>query len=404
MPLAIDTKAFWRKHMSDLSRKNAVPHSDQISEKDQVILQTLGRFLMLLGLLFAFLVGVKILTSGIKYMGSGFAQTLFDVTSNPVLSLLSGMLATALLQSSSTTTSIIVGLVSGGALTLGGAVPMIMGANLGTSVTNTVVSLAYLKDQKSFQRSFGAATVHDFFNILTVLVLLPFELATGILEKLAVSVSGFLYGNMTGMKFSSPLKSAIKPIANSAKTFITKTLGLEGNMAGIGLMLLGAAVTIIALTSVVKVMKVVIERNKGDIIEKLLSKNPYTAILFGGVLTFCVQSSSITTSLLVPMAGSGLLSLASILPVTLGANIGTTTTALLAALTGNGAGLAIALVHFFFNILGILIWFPARKMRQVPIILSEKLAQMASKNKAIGFLYIAIVFFGLPLIGVFITN
>ena len=115
MPMAIDTKAFWRKHMSDLSRKNAVPHSDQISEKDQVILQTLGRFLMLLGLLFAFLVGVKILTSGIKYMGSGFAQTLFDVTSNPVLSLLSGMLATALLQSSSTTTSIIVGLVSGGA-------------------------------------------------------------------------------------------------------------------------------------------------------------------------------------------------------------------------------------------------------------------------------------------------
>ena len=185
---------------------------------------------------------------------------------------------------------------------------------------------------------------------------------------------------------------------------MTQTLGLEGNSAGIGLMLLGATVTILALTTVVKVMKVVIERNKGDIVEKLLSKNPYTAIIFGGVVTFCVQSSSITTSLLVPMAGSGLLTLASILPVTLGANIGTTTTALLAALTGNSAGLAIALVHFFFNILGILIWFPAEKMRRTPIILSTKLGKLSAKNKMIGFLYIGVVFFGLPLIGVFITN
>ena len=320
-------------------------------EKNQIIIETIGRILTLIALLFAFLVGVKILTSGIKMMGGGFAQTLFDVTSNPLLSLLSGMLATALLQSSSTTTSIIVGLVSGGALSLGGAVPMIMGANLGTSVTNTLVSLAYLKDKNSFQRSFAAATVHDFFNILSVLVLLPLELATGILEKLATSASTFLYGSMTGMTYSSPLKAAIKPFAKSAKVFMTQTLGLEGNAAGIGLMLLGAGVTIMALTTVVKVMKVVIERNKGDIIEKLLAKNPYTAIIFGGVVTFCVQSSSITTSLLVPMAGSGLLTLASILPVTLGANLGTTTTALLAALTGNSAGLAIALVHFFFNIL-----------------------------------------------------
>ena len=71
------------------------------------------------------------------------------------MSLLSGILATSLLQSSSTTTSIIVGLVSGGALTIQGAIPMIMGANLGTSVTNTIVSLAYLKDPKSFKQSFS---------------------------------------------------------------------------------------------------------------------------------------------------------------------------------------------------------------------------------------------------------
>ena len=120
-----------------------------------------------------------------------------------------------------------------------------------------------------------------------------------------------------------------------------------------------------------------------NIIEKLLSKNPYTAILFGTLLTISVQSSSITTSLLVPMAGAGLLSLGSILPVTIGANIGTTTTALLASLTGNVAGLSIALVHFIFNILGTLIWFPSQKMRRLPIYLSETLAHHAAERKYI---------------------
>ena len=232
------------------------------------------------------------------------------------MSLLSGILATSLLQSSSTTTSIIVGLVSGGALSLPGAVPMIMGANLGTSVTNTIVSLAYIKDTKSFKKSFAAATVHDFFNVLSVAILLPIELATGFMSKLAISWANGLYGNISGFKFGSPLKAAIKPIAKSAKVLVTDTFGFTGNAAGGALIFLGGLVTILALSSIVKVMKKVVENNKGQIIEKLLSKNPYAAILFGALLTISVQSSSITTSLLIPMAGTGILTF--ILPVTIG--------------------------------------------------------------------------------------
>lgn len=356
------------------------------------------RIVTVIALLFAFLVGIKVLGSSFKLMGGGFAKGLISVTSNPILGLFSGMFATVLIQSSSVTTSLIVGLVASGALPLTGAIPMIMGANLGTSVTNSLVSLGYIKNQKHFRDAFAAATVHDFFNILTVAVLLPIELATGYLEKTAVYMSNMLYGSVSGFKFSSPIKAAIKPVAGGVKSFVTETLGISGTASGVALAIISALIIIAALTMIVKTMKVVVESNKGEIVNNLLSKNGYLAILFGTLLTISVQSSSITTSLLVPMAGAGVLSLRSILPVTIGANIGTTTTALLAALAGNATGLAIALVHFLFNVSGMLLWYVHPKMRNVPLILCEKLADMTLRNRAHGILYITGVFFIFPLI------
>ena len=356
------------------------------------------RIVTVIALLFAFLVGIKVLGSSFKLMGGGFAKGLISVTSNPILGLFSGMFATVLIQSSSVTTSLIVGLVASGALPLTGAIPMIMGANLGTSVTNSLVSLGYIKNQKHFRDAFAAATVHDFFNILTVAVLLPIELATGYLEKTAVYMSNMLYGSVSGFKFSSPIKAAIKPVAGGVKSFVTETLGISGTASGVALAIISALIIITALTMIVKTMKVVVESNKGEIVNNLLSKNGYLAILFGTLLTISVQSSSITTSLLVPMAGAGVLSLRSILPVTIGANIGTATTALLAALAGNATGLAIALVHFLFNVSGMLLWYVHPKMRNVPLILCEKLADMTLRNRAHGILYITGVFFIFPLI------
>ena len=356
------------------------------------------RIVTVIALLFAFLVGIKVLGSSFKLMGGGFAKGLISVTSNPILGLFSGMFATVLIQSSSVTTSLIVGLVASGALPLTGAIPMIMGANLGTSVTNSLVSLGYIKNQKHFRDAFAAATVHDFFNILTVAVLLPIELATGYLEKTAVYMSNMLYGSVSGFKFSSPIKAAIKPVAGGVKSFVTETLGISGTASGVALAIISALIIITALTMIVKTMKVVVESNKGEIVNNLLSKNGYLAILFGTLLTISVQSSSITTSLLVPMAGAGVLSLGSILPVAIGANIGTTTTALLAALAGNATGLAIALVHFLFNVSGMLLWYVHPKMRNVPLILCEKLADMTLRNRAHGILYITGVFFIFPLI------
>ena len=363
---------------------------------------TIFRLCVVLGLLFIFLIGVNTLSASFKMMGVEFAQTLFNLSTHPLVSLFVGILATVLVQSSSTTTAIIVGLCSSGTLSIGGAVPMIMGANLGTSVTNTLVSLSYIKNKQNFTRAFSAATVHDIFNILTVIFLLPLELATGILEKTALTMAQFFYGASSNIVFNSPLKAAIKPVTKGLEGLVVDTWALEGVVAGTVLMLVAIAIIICALGTVIRVMKTFVDSHKGDIVEKLLSKNPVISIGTGALLTIMVQSSSITTSLLVPLAGVGLLSTRTIFPVTIGANIGTTATAIIASLTGNMAGLAIALVHFLFNLLGLLMWYPSQFMRRVPLSLAERLGEMVAKNRLLGIFYVGFLFFLLPLALIFI--
>ncbi|MDX1448341.1 MAG: Na/Pi symporter, partial [Acidimicrobiia bacterium] len=139
------------------------------------------RAIVVVAYLFLFLVGVKSLESGINAFGAGTAERLFEMVSSPVAALSAGILATVLVQSSSVSTATIVGLVGSGALTMGAAVPMIMGANIGTTVTNTLASLGHIRQGQEFRRAFAGATIHDFFNLISVAILLPLELLTGFL-------------------------------------------------------------------------------------------------------------------------------------------------------------------------------------------------------------------------------
>jgi len=117
-------------------------------------------------------------------------------------------------------------------------------------------------------------------------------------------------------------------------------------------------------------------------------------------VTVMVQSSSITTSLLVPLAGAGLLTLEHAFPVTLGANVGTTVTALLATLAVSGpnavAGVEIALVHVLFNLSGIVLIYPLRPIRRLPLVAARKLAEVAVKSRKWALIYVFGLFFGLP--------
>ncbi|XP_005376490.1 PREDICTED: sodium-dependent phosphate transport protein 2A isoform X4 [Chinchilla lanigera] len=148
---------------------------------------TLLKVPLMLAFLYLFVCSLDVLSSAFQLAGGKVAGDIFKdnaILSNPVAGLVVGILVTVLVQSSSTSTSIIVSMVSSGLLEVSSAIPIIMGSNIGTSVTNTVVALMQAGDRADFRRAFAGATVHDCFNWLSVLVLLPLEAATGYLHHI----------------------------------------------------------------------------------------------------------------------------------------------------------------------------------------------------------------------------
>ncbi|MFQ5988826.1 MAG: Na/Pi symporter [Candidatus Methylomirabilales bacterium] len=345
----------------------------------------------LLALLYLFFVSIALMSSSITFFGKDFAEKLLTTTANPFVGLLIGIVATSLIQSSSTTTSMVVSLVAADALSLQGAIPIVMGANVGTSVTNTLVAVAQIGRAQEFRRSFAAATVHDFFNLIAIVILFPIQVTTDFLGITA----GFLenvFGQLGGLTLANPLKTATKPVVGALEA----TTGQSGPL----LLMLAFVLLFLSLRYIVILLKtLVIGKVEAFFTEKLF-RNAGTALIFGFVLTLMVQSSSITTSLAVPLAGAGILTIRQIFAMTLGANAGTTFTAILASLiTGSQIAVTVAFSHLVFNVVGILLIWP---IQRVPIFLAESLATWAVKYKALPLLYIGIVFFLLPLIGIYL--
>ena len=365
---------------------------------------TAARAALVVALLYLFLTGVELLSGGFKTMGAGFVDGLFEGVSNPLGGLFVGLLATVLVQSSSVSTSVIVGLVASGVVGADEAVPMIMGANLGTTVTNTLASLGHMRRDMEFRRAFAAATVHDFFNILAVIVFLPLELATGYLSSTAGWITEQVIGS-SGAEFNSPLKAAVKMPAGWVKDLLSG-VGAGGNWMGGLMILIGLVFIFLALAYITRNMRLLVaDRVEAAINRTLGAGSGLVAILLGAIITVSVQSSSITTSVLVPLAASGVLTLENIYPVTLGANVGTTVTALLAALaTGNPAAVTVAVVHTLFNVSGIALFYPIRALRRIPLRLAAGLADVAAERRSTAFVYALGMFVVIPLIGVMVLR
>lgn len=367
-------------------------------------LSTPARGLLVLALLYLFLTGVNLLGGGFKTLGSDLVDGLFQGVSNPLAGLFVGLLATVLVQSSSVSTSVIVGLVASGVVSTSDAVPMIMGANLGTTVTNTLASLGHVRRDAEFRRAFAAATVHDFFNIMAVVVFLPLELATGYLSSSAAWITERVVGS-GGSDFKSPLKAAVKMPANWVKDLLA-SLGAHGDLKG-GLMIaVGLTFIFVALAFITRNMRLLVaDRVEAAINKALGAGSGVVAMALGLIITVAVQSSSITTSVMVPLAASGVLTLGNIYPVTLGANVGTTVTALLAALaTGSPAAVTVAVVHTLFNISGIVVFYPLPALRRIPLRLAESLAALATERRAVAVAYTLIMFVVIPLTGVLVLR
>jgi len=344
-------------------------------------------------LLYLFILSITLLGVTVKLLSSDFAETIFQTTANPLVGLAIGILGTAMIQSSSMTTSFIVGLVGSGLLPFEAAIPMVMGANIGTSVTNTIVSLAHISRGEEFKRAFAGSMVHDFFNVCAVIVLLPLQISFNLIGYTARQAE-YLFAGFGGLKFASPLALITKPVAN-------QIVHLTGDTAWLAIVV-ALLMLFVALRYIVRVLKSLVLARVERFFQRYVFRTPALGFLLGVFLTVLVQSSSITTSIVIPLIGAGVLSLGQVFPYMLGANVGTTITAFLASLaTGSQEAVGVAFAHLIFNTYGILIFWPLKK---IPIWLATKLAEVTQRTKIIPLLYIAVVFFIIPVAILFLLD
>ncbi|CAJ1945770.1 unnamed protein product [Cylindrotheca closterium] len=402
--------------------------------------------------LYFFLFGLDLLGTGAKVMGGCTAGALFGDDMNPVAGLMVGIVATVLLQSSSTTTSIVVSLVGADTVSVRQGIYMIMGANIGTSVTNTIVAVGHMGDGDQLELAFAGATVHDMFNFLSVAVLMPIEVISGFLFHFTERIIRD-FRSQDGEKWEGPVKRLVSPLAkrviiansdvtaNIAKrratcgTFYPSngTLACEDyndplsckpglikcdtkgdvpycpsffdaeateaadKTAGVCAFIIGLIVLFICLFALIKILQAMLIGASTRLLYKATSINGYVSILIGTGITMLVQSSSITTSVLTPLVGVGVLRLEQMLPLTLGANLGTTMTAILAALLSKPTAMQVALAHLIFNMVGILIWYPLPAMRSVPLGAARRLGKATRMWRGMPILYLLVTFLVLPI-------
>lgn len=340
----------------------------------------------LLLITFIFMLSLDLMGVAFKLLGTAIIEQIIQATSNPFISLFIGLLTTAIVQSSSTVTSMIVAIVASGALSLESAVPMVMGANIGTTITSTIVALGHIVDKKEFKRAFGVATVHDFFNILTTVLLFPLEYYFGLLSSLSRSVTSLVIGIGTGP--GSLVKWTIGPVSD----YITNLT----NQNGILLLIASVLLLFSAIKYLTTLLKQLVIGESQRKMDKYVFGSPGKSLLWGAALTGAIHSSSTTTSLIVPLVAADKLSVKKAFPFIMGANIGTTITALIASISKSEAALSIALAHVLFNVIGTLIFFPIPAVRNIPVYLARSLGSLTIKNRLIGLLYIILTFFLIP--------
>ncbi|EDV27838.1 uncharacterized protein TRIADDRAFT_21879, partial [Trichoplax adhaerens] len=449
-------------------------------QRIQRVLFWIFRIAVVLGSLYLFICSLSLLSDSFRLLGGKAAGEALDsegIVSNPIAGLMLGILVTVLVQSSSTSTSIVVTMVGAEILTVSNAIPIIMGANIGTSVTNTIVSLAQSPNRDEFRRAFGGATVHDMFNWLSVIVLLPIEIITHYLYWLSLALTSGIKGDSNAKQdllkaLTSPFtkliiqldKNVITNIAIGQKEYLNKSLiksscgsvvrivpmnvsslvnvtnetsgettlemvyesvnvsqaakkhcrflfantGMSDPVIGIILLIASVVLLCVCLILLVKCLQSMMKGHVAKIIKKTINADfpgrwsvltGYVFMLVGAGVTIIVQSSSVFTSTITPLVGIGVIELDRMYPLTLGSNIGTTTTGVLAALatkTGLHNAMQIAICHLFFNISGILVWYPIPFMRRIPIKLAKFMGNTTAKYRWFAVAYLVFMFFIIP--------
>lgn len=344
--------------------------------------------LVSISLLFFFF-AISLISTAFKSLGKESIESILYTTSNPFIALFIGLLITAIIQSSSTSTSMIVTVVATGSLSLENAVPMIMGANVGTTLTSSLVALSFVTSKRAFRRAISAGVIHDFLNILLTIIFLPLELFYGFLTFFASEIGRSISIVETSF-FDTVNLSFIDDLTWLSEKFVF----LFNNR------ILPVILSFILLFISIKFLSWIIYRQLIGTSKKNFQnyffKNRFQSFSFGLILTSAVQSSSITTSLIVPLVANRKISLRNCFPYIVGANLGTTVTAFLAALFHNEAAISIAMIHFVFNLAGILLFLILPVIKEVPVTLARYFSRKVQQHRYVGFAYIILLFFLIP--------
>lgn len=351
------------------------------------MLPTVANVFIIIGSIMVFMFSIQLMGTAFGTLGAARAESILQATSNPFIGLFIGLLVTAILQSSSTTTALIVTAVASNSISLQSAIPIVMGANIGTTITSTIVSLGYITKTTEFRKAISAGASHDIFNVLIVLLLFPLELRYQFLSSISSQLGTMLKNatSMEGLGFGS-LLNVFNPVTN----FFLMWCGS----------LLTLLMSVILLFGSVKVLsKLLYNRLIGSArknLEKLMFDTKFKSFGWGLLLTSVIQSSSLTTSLIVPLVATGKIQLRKAFQFILGANLGTTITAILASLFKSEAAISLALAHFLFNLIGVSIFLFIPALNRIPTFLSDRLGYFTLKSRIIGFSYILLTFFILP--------
>ena len=265
---------------------------------------------MLGGLAF-FLFGMNILGSGLEKLSGGKMEIALErMTSNTFKSLLLGIVVTAAIQSSSATTVIVVGLVNAGILKLRNAIGVIMGANIGTTVTSIILSMGDLDKNQA------AGNLMKFLKPTTL---------TPIIAVIGIII------------FMASRRSNVKLVGEIMLGF-----GILFN----GMFIMTDAVSPLAESPFFKTLFATLQ-------------NPFLGVLAGALVTAVIQSSSASVGILQAVASTGAVKFSAALPIIMGQNIGTCVTSLISSVGANKNAKRAAMVHLYFNIIGTVLFIAA---------------------------------------------
>lgn len=381
---------------------------------------------VLLGITYGFFLSISFMGGGMKAsfkepLNAYLTEHAADFTE--LVSFVIGIIGTSVVQSSSTVTSMSVMLAAEGVVPMIIAIGIVHGANLGTSVTSSLVAFAaetkpmsgnFGRDLKAllfeprlpgFHRAVSTAVVHGMFNaILVTLIVLTLEIPFGLIHHTAEYLASAMNASVQS---SATVVSALEVITPGAWTKpVTKFL-LHAGFPGWSLVIAGFVLLFACLKGFSSRMKgVLLAGTDPDDVEAmghtLLGQHPADTFLRGLVLTMLVQSSSATTSMVVPLAGMGFFTVRQIFPFVMGANIGTTVTALMAATAAFGtpgfhAGMTIALCHFLLNTLAVILVWTVPGLYTSVLGCTEWLADLSAETPAVLLVYLGLLAVALPL-------